>query len=276
MQSIPKPNKLEVNFSSVPESLQWLVLQFETIRYLDSEILLSDKFIPRPDAALVFQFKKLPKIILPFEVKLKPFFVAPVISRPNQLQMEGGLDSFIIICKASVLSRIFHLQMQENKDLIIDLPTSIFGPLWKKLNELNADTERISCFSLFMDNLVLHPYNPDYIDFIYHDIVHNIRDFHFEEIPDRYGQSISNIQRTFIKRVGVSMKKLMRISRINQVFNLMIKNPEFNAGELMFQGNYYDQAHFIKDFKELTGETPKQFFHHSSDLCRIISGMFNT
>ena len=66
------------------------------------------------------------------------------------------------------------------------------------------------------------------------------------------------------------MKKLMRISRINHVYKLMIKNPEFNARELMFNGNYYDQAHFIKDFKELTGETPKQFFRQNSALSKII------
>jgi AraC-like DNA-binding protein len=70
------------------------------------------------------------------------------------------------------------------------------------------------------------------------------------------------------------MKKLMRISRVNFIFSNMLNNPSFNAQKMMFDGNYYDQSHFIKDFKELTGETPKQFFKHNSHLCRILSGVF--
>jgi len=54
----------------------WIVKQFESIRSDDSNQMLTDKFIPRPDAALVFHFKSIPKVVIPIEVKLKNFFVA--------------------------------------------------------------------------------------------------------------------------------------------------------------------------------------------------------
>jgi AraC-like DNA-binding protein len=30
--------------------------------------------------------------------------------------------------------------------------------------------------------------------------------------------------------------------------------------DLAYENEYFDQAHFIKDFKEFTGLTPKEFF----------------
>ncbi|MFD0878251.1 helix-turn-helix domain-containing protein, partial [Massilia pinisoli] len=29
---------------------------------------------------------------------------------------------------------------------------------------------------------------------------------------------------------------------------------------IAYEGNYYDQAHFIKDFKAFTGVSPKKFY----------------
>jgi hypothetical protein len=78
-----------VKFYKPDHSIQWIVKQFESIRYCDSNDLLTDKFIPRPDAALVFHFKNIPSVIAPVQVKLKPFFIAPVVSCPNQLQIEA-------------------------------------------------------------------------------------------------------------------------------------------------------------------------------------------
>ncbi|MBU1368507.1 MAG: helix-turn-helix domain-containing protein, partial [Bacteroidetes bacterium] len=267
-------NSLTVRFHRPDPALQWIVKQFESIRYDDSNQLLSDKFIPRPDAALVFHFKNIPEVIMPIEAKLKPFFVAPVVSLPNQMQIAGAIDGFIVICKASVLSKIFGLDMLEKSQMIVDLPLEIFAPLWKKLNKIATDEGRIDCFSNFIQNYANEGYKYDIVDIIYNNIAENITEFKLEAIHSNHFQSISTLQRNFNKRVGVSMKRLMRISRVNYIFNAMINLPGFDAQKMMFDGNYYDQSHFIKDFKELTGETPKQFFHHNSDLCRILSGVF--
>ncbi|PKA22466.1 hypothetical protein CH381_30805, partial [Leptospira sp. mixed culture ATI2-C-A1] len=32
---------------------------------------------------------------------------------------------------------------------------------------------------------------------------------------------------------------------------------------------YYDQAHFIKEFKKYTGQTPGQFYHSKNDFGKL-------
>ncbi len=267
-------NKPTVKFYKPDVSIQWVVKQFESIRYCNSKKLLTDKFIPRPDAALVFNFKSIPYVATPAQVKLKRYFVAPVVCLPNQMQVEGGLDCFIVVCKASVLSRIFKLNMLGKSRLYIDLPDNIFAALWENLRDAKTDENRIDCFTKFIENYSFSSSKYDVVDTIYNKIVDSIEDLTLDSLPHTASQSLSTTQRNFNKRVGVSMKKLMRISRVYYIFNKMLNEPGFNAQKMMFEGNYYDQSHFIKDFKELTGETPKQFFLHNSELRRILSGIF--
>lgn len=39
---------------------------------------------------------------------------------------------------------------------------------------------------------------------------------------------------------------------------LLDKEPQ-NLTKIAYSSNYYDQSHFIKDFREFTGITPKDF-----------------
>ncbi|MBN1116281.1 MAG: AraC family transcriptional regulator [Bacteroidales bacterium] len=263
-----------VKFYKPDASLQWIVKQFETIRQNNSLQMFTDKFIPRPDAALVFHFKNIPKVITPVNMLLQPYFIAPVVSIPNQLQIQGELDGFIVVCKASVLSRIFKLDMVKKSNMMVELPAKIFAPLWERLNKTTSDMERMIYFSEFIHNYSLQAYKPDPVDIIYDDIVDNILKFSMQNISANSFHSLSSLQRNFNKRVGVSMKRLMRISRIYYIFKNMLNDQSFKSQKLMFEGNYYDQSHFINDFKEITGEPPKQFFQHNTELCRILSGMF--
>jgi len=264
----------EVMFYKPEPSLEWIVKQFETIRHNIPDQILTDKFIPRPDAALVFHFKNIPQVITPVRAPLRPFFVAPVVAGPNQMQLAGQLDGFIVVCKATVLSKMFKLNMLEKSNMMTELPVETFTPLWEDLYHASSDLERIDCFSRFIQSYAHDGYKPDAIDRIYNDIVDNIQTFSLKEVNENSFRSLSSLQRNFNKRVGVSMRKLMRISRLNYIFMSMLHDQSFNAQKMMFEGNYYDQSHFIKDFKELTGETPKKFFQQNSELCRILSGIF--
>ncbi len=101
---------VDARFYPPPPSLAFLVRQFETIK-IPGGLTFSDKFIPRPDAALVFHFKAKPKIIAPVALSLPSYFVAPVVPKSLELTSREELDSFIVCCHASVLSRVFNIEI---------------------------------------------------------------------------------------------------------------------------------------------------------------------
>ena len=69
--------------------------------------------------------------------------------------------------------------------------------------------------------------------------------------------SQSPFEKRFRKQVGTTAKKFCSIVRFNAVLRQI--NQTSSLTDLCYQNNYFDQAHFIKDFKQFTGETPENF-----------------
>ena len=68
-----------------------------------------------------------------------------------------------------------------------------------------------------------------------------------------------NLERKFSKQVGISPKQLGKIIRLQAALKMMLNNKAENLTQVAYENEYYDQAHFIKDFKEFTGINPKQY-----------------
>jgi len=69
------------------------------------------------------------------------------------------------------------------------------------------------------------------------------------------------IERKFFESVGISPKKLSKVIRLQAVLKMLLNKKSENLTKLAYDNEYYDQAHFTKDFKEFTGTTPKEFLH---------------
>lgn len=72
-------------------------------------------------------------------------------------------------------------------------------------------------------------------------------------------QSTRTLERRFDEVVGVSPKSFARVIRFDQIKNELILNPQVSLTNLSFRYGYFDQAHFIRDFKQFTGKTPSVF-----------------
>jgi AraC-like DNA-binding protein len=80
------------------------------------------------------------------------------------------------------------------------------------------------------------------------------------ELHEKLFISQSPFEKRFRKLVGTSPKKFASIVRFNNVLNQL--NTEKSLTEICYENNFFDQAHFIKDFKQYTGDTPEQFKNH--------------
>ena len=79
------------------------------------------------------------------------------------------------------------------------------------------------------------------------------------------------LERRFTTAVGISPKLLARIIRFQNILQL-IENEEFKSfTTVAYEGGFYDQAHFIKDFKDFTGLNPKQYFSENLEMVKHFS-----
>jgi AraC-like DNA-binding protein len=69
--------------------------------------------------------------------------------------------------------------------------------------------------------------------------------------------SQSPFEKRFRKVVGTTPKKFASIIRFNHLLG-DLKNAK-SLTDICYENNFFDQAHFIKDFKKFTGESPEHF-----------------
>jgi AraC-like DNA-binding protein len=79
-----------------------------------------------------------------------------------------------------------------------------------------------------------------------------------------------SMERKFTSAIGMSPKQLSKVVRLQAAMKMLEQKKFSSLTSLAYENGYYDQAHFIKDFKEFTGMSPKSFFADNLKL----SGLF--
>lgn len=74
-----------------------------------------------------------------------------------------------------------------------------------------------------------------------------------------------HLNRMFLMYAGVNIKTFSRLIRFNQTIRMLHKTSG-SFSELSEQCGFYDQSHFIKDFKAICGVTPEIYVKNMSDF----------
>ena len=93
-----------------------------------------------------------------------------------------------------------------------------------------------------------------------------------KELADKLNIHRRNMERKFETAVGMSPKQLSRVVRLQSALKLLEQQKYSNLTSLAYESGYYDQAHFIRDFKEFTGISPKSFFADNLRLSALFIG----
>jgi len=83
------------------------------------------------------------------------------------------------------------------------------------------------------------------------------------KISQLLGYSEKHARRLFENELGISPKKFTQIIRINHAVKLM-KNTNEQYSGIAIESGYFDQAHFIHEFRSICGITPRQYRENMS------------
>ncbi len=137
---------------------------------------------------------------------------------------------------------------------------SLSNQLSKKINEAKSTEERVKITESFLferlnnrvivDNIVNSTINTLFLS----KGTRPINDILKDNLAKR-----RQLERKFTKQIGLSPKQLGKVIRLQATLQLLLNQTTETLTDIAYQSEYYDQAHFIKDFKEFTGVTPKEF-----------------
>ena len=72
------------------------------------------------------------------------------------------------------------------------------------------------------------------------------------------------LERKFLNQVGISPKQMGRVIRLQTALKMLLNRQSDSLTSIAYESEYYDQAHFNKDFREFTGTNPKEFLGHEN------------
>ena len=76
--------------------------------------------------------------------------------------------------------------------------------------------------------------------------------------------SRKQFERKFSELIGITPKQYLKTIRLQYSLYLKSRNDKLNITDIAYEVGYYDQAHFINEFKLQTGFTPKQYFDNNA------------
>ncbi len=73
------------------------------------------------------------------------------------------------------------------------------------------------------------------------------------------------LERCFLQYTGLTPRQFARLTRFRQVVSLL-QQSTLPLTDVAYRAGYYDQAHFIHDFKALAGLTPRDYRREQQDV----------
>lgn len=77
------------------------------------------------------------------------------------------------------------------------------------------------------------------------------------------------LERMFNKYVGISAKTYSVLNRFQDSMNQLFRSDYSKLSDIAYGNAYFDQMHFIRDFKRFAGNTPKNFIRQSNSMLHV-------
>ena len=130
--------------------------------------------------------------------------------------------------------------------------------LEERLYEARSDETRIKVVEEFLISRLAYV-EPDQLVLAALALIHKSKgNIRIKELMQQLHISQSPLEKRFRQAVGASPKKFASIVRLKNA--IQHYSPQDSLTALSYEAGYYDQAHFIKEFKTFTGDTPETFF----------------
>jgi len=160
----------------------------------------------------------------------------------------------------------FRLPLHELTDEVVDLG-SLSSKLERELLSVTSQspllTEKVNAVEVFLTNQLLNTKENSWLMMLAARIVDSGGLVAVDRLASDAGISSRQLERRFLREVGLGPKMLARIIRFQQVFRA-VEQCNSAWAEVAIACGYYDQAHLIRDFNQFARQTPAVLFSNQS------------
>ena len=181
------------------------------------------------------------------------------MSRPMDVQMRKGAGVVAICFQPGMAYKFIQVPMQALSDTTTAL-TDIWDGMGAEIEDKMAESKNNEGRISLVQKYLLEKLASGKDDL---QIAHCLRQVRLSggliavrSLVCDTGLSQRHLSRKFQEYVGLSPKEYLRVSRFIHSLDHLKSYPMFSLTEVACKSGYYDQAHFIRDYKDYTGYTP--------------------
>ncbi len=233
-----------------------------------------DRFLPDGYVNIVIDLTDYPKYIYDNETlkeiqACRNVWVSGI--RNSYITIPSGKDSemFIINFHRGKAYPFVEMPLHELTDSVVDGDLVLSNEIMdvrQMILEASSVFEKFYAVEKFLlgkfgGKLIVNPF----IEFAVDKIVKSPNKMSIAQISNKVGYSQKHLIKLFKDNVGVTPKEFLKIIRFQKAVEEIAAAKEIEWTSLANECGYYDQAHFINDFKIFSGFTPKRYQQMQSD-----------
>ena len=124
-----------------------------------------------------------------------------------------------------------------------------------RMNDASPSDRRIA----LLEAQLVDPSAPGVVQKIAAHIVANHGQVRVDDLAFDAGMSARHLRRVFVEQLGLSPKHFCRVIRFRHSLVRIRGAERGDLTQVALDSGYYDQAHFINEFREFSGSSPGEF-----------------
>jgi AraC-like DNA-binding protein len=177
--------------------------------------------------------------------------------------LEGRSFAFGIKFRPASFQALCRRDVSELTDRVVD-PRTIFGrsfgPLEAEIFRTGSARERAKAADGYpRRRMPIIDATAQALNALVEGVARNPASARVDLLAKQFGTTVRTLQRLFKRYIGVSPKWVIARYRIHEALALAESQPGTPWSVVALETGYSDQAHFIRDFKALVGETPQTY-----------------
>lgn len=229
-----------------------------------------DRFLPNGDTEILIDFHDTPQHIYDNNT-LKEIqachqvWASGLRTEPITIPSGNGATMMVISFKKGAAGAFFPFPMDEISDCVVDADL-VWGGEFALLRERLLATKDIELRFTILEDFLLRRFkgklelNPC-VSFAVREMIGCPDRLSIRRMNEKIGYSQKHFTQMFRKQVGVAPKSFLKIMRFQKAVRTIDASRDINWGDVALASGFYDQAHFIHDFKHFSGFTPEQYAH---------------
>lgn len=238
-----------------------------------------DRFLPDGHVNIVVDLTDYPKYIYDNDT-LKEIQACRNVwfsgIRNRYITIPSGRDSemFIINFYRGKAYPFVAMPMNELTDCVVDGDLVLTGEVLNLRHGLMAARSVDGMFRFaerYLTRAFARKLSPNpFVDYAVQQLTASPSGMTMEGLARKVGYSQKQLIKIFKEHVGVTPKSFLRIMRFQKAVQDLEARKRVDWASVAVDAGFYDQAHFIHDFKEFAGFTPEQYFRSKGEFTNYI------